>query len=121
MYLNINTQNITLSGELRNKIRAKFALLLQTDQHKIQSIQLTLTDINGPKGGQDKQCQIRLNLSGIPSILISQRQSSMSKAFSCAYSKLTNTLRRKLSKAKSFAPVNRSKPFTLENPLDLQF
>ena len=46
----------------------------------IQSIEVTLTDINGPKGGIDQQCKVRVKPMAFASIVITERQSEIRHA-----------------------------------------
>ncbi|NVB81926.1 MAG: HPF/RaiA family ribosome-associated protein [Kofleriaceae bacterium] len=51
-------------------------------------------DINGPRGGVDKECRIKLVLTGRPSVQASERDSELEPAFDRASHKLNSALTR---------------------------
>jgi hypothetical protein len=43
----------------------------------IERITVRLSETNGPKGGRDQICQIKVVLSGLPSIVVEERAAAL--------------------------------------------
>ena len=65
---------------------------------KIQSVDIALSDLNGPKGGPDKECKIVLNRPRHKPVVLAVTALSSQGAFKMALKKLIKTLRRQLDK-----------------------
>lgn len=70
MKLTIRTRHLQLTPEAREQIRRRICLALGRVSHWISAIDLTITDVNGPKGGPDKQCLLRVRGRSIAGIVI---------------------------------------------------
>ena len=46
----------------------------------IERVTLRLSDVNGPKGGVDHKCLIKVVLSGLPSVVVERRDSALQRA-----------------------------------------
>jgi ribosome hibernation promoting factor len=57
--------NQEMSDALREYIERKLKLALDRFDHRLDRVQVRLEDVNGPRGGMDKNC--RLHVSGRPS------------------------------------------------------
>lgn len=98
MQFNIKSNNLTLNSQLQQEFKQKVRNIFARTRQKISGITVTLSDINGPRGGKDKQCKVKLNLPGAPVILVIAREDNLRKAFSSALSRANQTLKRKLKK-----------------------
>ena len=64
----------------RDNIARKLGMKLGKFASAIERITVRLSDANGPKGGRDQVCQIKVVLSGLPSIVVEERASSLQNA-----------------------------------------
>ena len=64
----------------------------------IERITVRLSDANGPKGGRDQICQIKVVLSGVPSIVVEQRNSARQGAIDRAMHSAALAVRRSLQR-----------------------
>lgn len=62
MVINLTTRKISLSDEQRNTILQRLQFALGRFSPRIQRVWATLRDINGRRGGVDKQFQVRISL-----------------------------------------------------------
>jgi hypothetical protein len=46
----------------------------------IERVSVRLSDANGPKGGVDQVCRIKVVLSGLPSVLVERRNAALAAA-----------------------------------------
>ena len=70
MQIDIQTRNFDLTHALRSyaERRPRFALT-SADNH-VKRIMVRLSDINGPRGGEDKRCHLQVVLAGLADVVI---------------------------------------------------
>lgn len=68
MLIKIHTQGFTLSDAINAYADEKVRLALGLYRGKIQRADVFLTDVNGPKGGKDMQCKIKIKADGCSSV-----------------------------------------------------
>jgi hypothetical protein len=76
--------SVPLPAEFEARIRAQLAHHLGHDATSIQRGTVRFEDANGPKGGIDKICRIKLVLAGRPSVFAEKRDTSVGRAFALA-------------------------------------
>lgn len=54
----------TSDASLADLIRRRFAFALGRFDGRVRSVTVRLTDVNGPRGGVDKQCRVTAHLRG---------------------------------------------------------
>jgi len=64
MQIEIQTQNFSLTRALRTQIEQQLEFALKTCYRHVKRIMVRLSDVNGPRGGNDKRCQLELFLPG---------------------------------------------------------
>lgn len=118
MQINIKARNFTLTDALRNHIqrRLRFALI-QHDDH-IQRVEVRVSDINGPRGGEDKRCHIQVTLEQLPDMVIEDTASDLYVAINRAASRACRTLSRRLARQRT---VDRTGGLQKMGPLSAAF
>ena len=106
MELTITDLNVDLNSENKARIRQKASRMFNKICDNVQRINVTLNDINGPKGGKDKLCRVVIHAAGIPDIVISDNQKSISSAVNIALSRARVTLIKKLKRKNKNMPAN---------------
>ncbi len=88
-----------------NMIRYHFVDRVQRSFEKfrkhVQTIRVHVEDVNGPKGGIDKQCRLVLQLRSIPQIVIQDRDSSLCNLLDRVTDRATHSLSRKIDRLRS--------------------
>jgi ribosomal subunit interface protein len=64
MELEIRGQNIRVGDRLHEQVERQMNFALGQFESWISGVTVHLEDINGPKGGVDKQCRVLVNLKG---------------------------------------------------------
>ena len=64
MLVNIQSRHFSLSEALSKYVKSKIQIMLSRYESKIININVSLFDINGPKGGEDKCCKIIIKING---------------------------------------------------------
>jgi len=62
MQINIKGRQVQLQDETIKNMKRRLLFSLSRFGHAIQGVTVQLTDINGPKGGHDKECLIIVKL-----------------------------------------------------------
>lgn len=117
MQLNISTRKVNISYLEKQDIVQKLKSSLSYFEPQVYSALLTITDVNGPKGGKDMLCKIRLKLAGIPSILIQEKSESLRNAIDGAIRRAKQTLKRKVGRSREF--VNRKLALPIQVDSDI--
>jgi putative sigma-54 modulation protein len=98
MQLNIDAQNLNISEQVKEDMSQRIKDMFARTQQKIRKVSVVFTDINGPKGGADKQCRVQLVLFGLPSVNVVCKQANFHKALARALSAAKRTLKRRFNK-----------------------
>lgn len=78
----------------RDSIARKLGMKLGKFASSIERITVRLSDANGPKGGRDQICQIKVVLSGRPSVVVEERASTLQSAIDRAMKATALAVRR---------------------------
>jgi len=76
----IRVNGVEMKQQDRDNITRKLGTKLGKFISSIERITVRVSDANGPKGGRDQICQIKVVLSGLPSIVVEQRDSELQDA-----------------------------------------
>jgi hypothetical protein len=64
----------------------------------IERITVRLSDANGPKGGRDQRCQIKVVLSGLPSVVVNETDSTLPRTIGRAIDSTAIAVRRSIQR-----------------------
>lgn len=95
MRLLIQTQGLLLSREDRDEIRSRIHQAFARFGQKAVGASLHLQDVNGPKGGQDKDCHLVVELEDNTAV-ITDRGSDLKSVVNRAVHRAVQTLRRQV-------------------------
>lgn len=106
MQLNIQAQNLNISEQLKEEFNQRVTNIFERTQQKIRKVSIIFSDVNGPKGGEDKQCRVQLVLFGLPTVNVVAKQANLHKALARALSVAKRTLRRRYNKLRKVEHVS---------------
>ena len=104
MRLMIRVRGIELADELREVVvrRVRFALSrLVPVQGRVD---VTLADVNGPRGGLDKRCRIRVHGGGVPEVVVEETGADLRAVVDAAADRTTRSFARALARRRLEAP-----------------
>ena len=78
----------------RDYVRRKLGIKLGKFASSIERVSVRLEDVNGPRGGVDQSCRIKVVLRGLPSVVFDSRDASMNAAVDGALSGVQRAVRR---------------------------
>jgi CBS domain-containing protein len=87
-----------LSPDDLTYIRRKLGTRLGKFASSIERVSVRTEDINGPRGGVDKLCRIKVVLSGLPSVVFESRHPSLNAAVDGTISGVERAVRRTLQR-----------------------
>jgi len=68
------------------------------DDQEASEIDISLVDINGPKGGVDKECRVTVRLPGLSAIHVTEAAETLHGAIDLSRDRLENALKRTLER-----------------------
>ena len=69
MQLDIQTNGFSLTDGIRDYTKQCMQFALNRNDKHVTKVKVRLADINGPRGGVDKRCQIDISLAGHLSLI----------------------------------------------------
>jgi len=98
MHFDIQTNGFSLTDSIRDYTKRRIQFALNRNDKHITRVQVRLADINGPRGGLDKRCQIDVSLAGHNDIVIEDTETNLYVAIDRACDRCARTLARKLER-----------------------
>ena len=91
----------------RDYIRRKLGTKLGKYERSIERVSVRMGDVNGPRGGIDQLCRIKVVLRGLPSVVFESRDASLNAAVDVALSGVERAVRRALQRRRT-KPLRRA-------------
>ncbi len=73
MHVTLRTQGVELNEDQRREIGRRLMSALDRHQSRITEVKVFVSDVNGPRGGIDKVCQISATMKGHPPLKVLER------------------------------------------------
>lgn len=112
MNIQIHAQDFTLTEGLRDHVARRLAYALNHGVDSVSRVVVRLSDVNGPRGGIDKRCDIEIRLKGSATIAIEDTEVDLYVAIDRATERAGRTLDRRLARRREFPVV----PVSLQQP-----
>ena len=94
----LRLQGIALDYKARERIRKKVRTRFAKFSAAIERISVRVEDLNGPRGGVDQLCRIKVVLSRFPSVVLERRGTTLEEAVDGAIDGAVRTVRRQLQR-----------------------
>ena len=102
----IRADGVQLGPEDRVYIRRKLGTKLGKFARSVERISVRLEDVNGPRGGVDHHCRIKVVLRRLPTVVYEQRGASLPAVIERAIAGIERVVRRSLRR-KRMAPIKK--------------
>ncbi len=90
----IRAVGVELDAENRQYLRQKLGQKLRKFAPAVERASVRVKDLNGPRGGIDQSCRIKVVLHGLPSIVVEERHESLQGAMDTALTGVERAVRR---------------------------
>ncbi|MFQ3237496.1 MAG: putative sigma-54 modulation protein [Paraglaciecola sp.] len=97
MLVHIQSRHFSLSEALSKYVKNKVQIMLGRYEAKIIRADVSLFDINGPKGGEDKCCKIIVKINGTSSIVVQETAEDLYDAINTCSRRVRRAVKRQLS------------------------
>jgi len=101
---NIRVDGVTLDAEDRAYIRRRLGEKLGKYARSIERVTVRVRDVNGPRGGIDLLCRIKVVLSGLPSVVVEHQAALLKPALTRALTGAERTVRQTVQR-KRMRPI----------------
>lgn len=102
MQVDIRANGIEMSESLREHTQRCLNFGLDWAKQDVDRIVITLSDINGPRGGNDKRCQLRIPLPRMRDVVIEETAGDIQLAITRSVDRAARSLERRLSRQREF-------------------
>jgi ribosome-associated translation inhibitor RaiA len=108
MHIDIITDPFSLTDALRYHAERRLSYALNCRGDHIQRVVMRLSDINGPRGGNDKRCHLHIMLAGLPDVIIHDTEADLYVAINRAADRAGRTVRRKINRQQTLIRNSRT-------------
>lgn len=105
MKVEIRAHHLELTEGLQAYAEERVCFGLDWARHHVRKIMLRISDINGPRGGIDKRCQLRIPLPGMRDVVIEDTDADSRVAIGRAVDRAARTLERRFSRRREFGTL----------------
>jgi ribosome-associated translation inhibitor RaiA len=105
MRLHLTASGIELTPDLREHVELRMYFALERLADHIRRVSVRLGDVNGPRGGLDKSCTVRIEGGPRAPIIVRERQSNIHAAVAIAAERAERFLARELRLRRRVGPL----------------
>jgi ribosome-associated translation inhibitor RaiA len=98
MHINIQSRGFDLTEGLRGHTLLRMQFALGWAHQHLRRVTVHLSDENGPRGGEDKRCRIRIGVDGPQYVVIEDIQADLYVAIARAADRAGRVLARRLER-----------------------
>jgi putative sigma-54 modulation protein len=127
MNINLQARDFYLTDSLESQIRQKMKIILNRFDHKIRMTRVVLSDINGPKGGKDKRCTIKIEVHNFKTIVVDEVTENMYESISRCSQRAKRAIDKLLSKnsgnkrERGISATAQTRAHQLDKPFEEEF
>lgn len=101
MEIVVRARHVAWSEELRQQVDRSIRFAVDRHSSRIDRISVDLSDLNGPRGGVDKLCQMTADLRGTRPVLILERGDDLMLAVNRAARRLGYRIARRIQRQRA--------------------
>ncbi len=98
MNIRINSQGFTLTTSIADNVYEKLAWAFRRFAEEIVAVDVYLKDINGPRGGADKQASVRVQLRNQTTVFVDSVRENLYAAIGDASRRAKRAVKRSIKK-----------------------
>lgn len=105
MRITIQSQGFVMTAALQAYVEQRLKTALGWTGSRLRKLAVSLSDINGPRGGVDKRCKIQVQLAGAKAVVIEDTEADMYAAIDRAAERADRALVRRVQRQRDFPHV----------------
>ncbi|HLS87107.1 MAG TPA: HPF/RaiA family ribosome-associated protein [Burkholderiales bacterium] len=94
----IRAEGAPIDADDRAYLRRKLGMRLGKFARAVERVSVRIRDVNGPRGGVDKACTIKVVLAGLPTVVVEEQHASLQAAMDRALQRIGNAVRRSVER-----------------------
>jgi putative sigma-54 modulation protein len=98
MRIDIQARGFDLTEGLREHTERRLQFALSWVSNEVRAVRVCLSDLNGPRGGNDKRCRIQIPMVGAQNVVVEDAQADLYLAIDRAADRTERTLARRLGR-----------------------
>jgi putative sigma-54 modulation protein len=98
MQIVIQARGFALTAGLREHIERRIRFALDWATYHVRKVSVRLSDLNGPRGGEDKRCHIQVAIPGGTDVVIEDTEADLYVAIDRAADRAGRTLARRVDR-----------------------
>ncbi len=98
MQIEIQALGFSLTEALQQRVTKRLSSAFHGRDEVIRQVSVRLSDINGPRGGEDKCCQVRIAVERMSDVVVKAVQSDLYAAIDRAADRAGGALSRRLNR-----------------------
>jgi ribosome hibernation promoting factor len=107
MEIAVRIRDLDWNENFQQLVERRINYAVDRHKHRIGRISVCLSDLNGPRGGVDKLCQMTADVRGIGTVLITETGSDLAEAIGNAARRLGLRIGRSIERRRSSGVPNR--------------
>jgi len=100
MEIGIRARGFGLTAGLRQRVLHRLRFAFAAIAHRVRGVDVCLADDNGPRGGADKRCRVRVVVPGVPAVVIEDVEPDLYAAIDRAVDRAGRTAARRLDRGR---------------------
>lgn len=107
MQIEIHGRAVPITEQLRGHIERRLRFALDRFAGRIRRVRVSVGDLNGPRGGNDKRCRLAILLAPSATIVMEDRDSNIYVAIDRVADKAGRSIGRRLNRPHGRSPSRR--------------
>jgi len=103
MNLRVKSRGFKVTKALHNRVKSKLHRIFSRYGDRIRGAEVTLQDINGPKGGEDMTCLVTIKLNKSKPIVVKEQAADLYDAINTCAQRATLKMERHIKRAQRAA------------------
>ena len=101
MDVTLDTRKVAVPATYKGRLARRVSGFFLRFDHAIKRLHVTLKDVNGPKGGMDKVCQLNIELTDGNRIIVEEKSNLFVRAMGLSIKRARNLVVRKIKKKRA--------------------
>jgi len=108
--LSLRASRVSVDPDFVERVERRLGLRLGKFAVHIERLTVRFEDVNGPRGGRDVACRIKVVISGLPSVVVTELARNAPEAFNRADGRVERAVRKALGRARDRGALSAARP-----------